>query len=103
MATTSRLRETEALLDTVAGMDPEMRARALRAAFVADMIASAVGGVVAWFRRRAEAARTRDELSRLDDRSLADIGINRAMIPSIASGEYPPDAANENRSAVRVA
>jgi hypothetical protein len=48
MATTSRLRETEALLDTVDGMDAEMRARALRAAYVADAIASAVAGIADW-------------------------------------------------------
>jgi uncharacterized protein YjiS (DUF1127 family) len=103
MATTSRLRETEALLDTVDGMDAEMRARALRAAYVADAIASAVAGIADWFRRRSEAARTYDELSRLDDRALADIGINRALIPAVAAGEFAPEAANENRTVARVA
>lgn len=98
MATTSRLRETEALLDTVQGMDPVMRARALRAAYVADLLARAAERVVAFLRRRTEAARTAEELSRLDDRALADIGIDRSMIPAIASGEWTRDAANENRT-----
>lgn len=51
-----------------------VRARAARDAYVGKLIARAAGAVAAWFRRR----RTIAALEQLDERMLADIGLDRA-------------------------
>lgn len=60
-----------------------------------------VKGVVQRFFATLEAARqgkvARDQLMSMDDRSLADIGLNRADVAYYASGEANKRAANEDR------
>ena len=56
----------------------------------------AVERMVAWFAVRRERRRTVALLARLDDRTLADIGLERAQIQSMVV--RPQRAANENRS-----
>jgi uncharacterized protein YjiS (DUF1127 family) len=75
-------------------------ARVQRAMLIADTVFDSVRAVASFFRNRAERHRTLDELSRLDDRTLADIGLNRTMITAGADGIVAAsDGANENRPA----
>ncbi len=70
------------------------QARAMRATIILSAITAAfqaLGRGVAALRRRN---RTADELSRLSDRALADIGIARGNILEIAARPYP-EAAND--------
>ena len=50
--------------------------------FVVNLLAAAQNALSDWRRKQQAYA----ELSALDDRSLADIGINRAQIPAIVEG-----------------
>jgi uncharacterized protein YjiS (DUF1127 family) len=75
-------------------------ARVQRAMRIAQNVTGAVRGVFDFFRSRAERRRTFDELARLDDRTLADIGLNRGLITAVADGMIPAGKnANENRPA----
>lgn len=47
-----------------------------------------VNRVVAWFRNLREEMAVRDELARLDDRDLHDLGISTSDFESIAHGTY---------------
>ena len=58
------------------------RAKAMRA----EAIRGLFRGLVAWFKRRAAAAR----LQRLDDRMLKDIGLHRSEIEAVVSGRHVP-------------
>lgn len=83
---------------SIEGMTPgelELRARRIRAMIIADSIADlvvatvrALGWIarplVAWWNR----SQVYDELTSMDDRMLADIGISRADIPAVAAGGY---------------
>jgi uncharacterized protein YjiS (DUF1127 family) len=53
-----------------------------------NWIVSTLGWIVRPFAKAWARARVQDELMGMDDRLLADIGISRADIPSIASGSY---------------
>ena len=101
----------------------EAQARALQAAFIADLMHDAAGfvgrAVTGVFTRLVDAYRRRQTvayLHRLDDRLLADIGLTRAMLDEQVSGrdsrlpvaevktaEAPiaPSAAQDNRPAQR--
>lgn len=73
-------------------------ARVQRVMRIAEAVTGTVRTVTEYFRTRAERRRTLDELSRLDDRTLADIGLNRSVIAAVADGAVTVDAsANENR------
>jgi|SRR5580704_12488158 uncharacterized protein YjiS (DUF1127 family) len=61
------------------------------AMFLVNLIAAAKSALSDW-RRRQQAY---IELSSLDDRSLADIGIRRSEIPSIVEGYHDADRASE--------
>jgi uncharacterized protein YjiS (DUF1127 family) len=50
--------------------------------FVVNLLAAAKNALSDWRRKQQAYA----ELSALDDRSLADIGINRSQIPAIVEG-----------------
>jgi uncharacterized protein YjiS (DUF1127 family) len=50
--------------------------------FIVSFLAAAKNALSEWRRRQLAYA----ELSALDDRSLADIGINRSQIPAIVEG-----------------
>ena len=50
--------------------------------FVVNLLAAAQNALSDWRRKQQAYA----ELSALDDRSLADIGINRSQIPAIVEG-----------------
>ncbi len=73
-------------------------ARVQRVMRIAEAVADAVRAVASFFRAHAALRRTLDELSRLDDRTLADIGLNRSMISAIAEEAIAAGpSANENR------
>lgn len=73
-------------------------ARVQRAMRIAEGVADAVRAVATFLRTHAARRRTLDELTRLDDRTLADIGLNRSMIVAIADGAITDGpSANENR------
>ena len=70
------------------------RAEALRAEVVGNMvstvarvIAKEIGAAFGEFRNSLARARTAQELSSLDDRTLADIGIRRSDIPAFVAGQ----------------
>lgn len=46
------------------------------------------GRVRCWMARRNEIARVRVELESYTDRQLVDLGISRADIPAVATGEW---------------
>ncbi len=80
----------------------ELKARRIRAAILADRIADLVVAVVraigwiasplfSWWNR----TRVYDELMSMDDRMLADIGISRADIPTVAAGRYRSDTSGD--------
>ncbi len=91
-------------------------ASALRAQALADF-GRALGrlwhkAIAAPVARWIERERLVRELSRLDDRELADLGISRGLIPYIAAGNFTPNdegahhetaPANENRHADKAA
>ena len=52
---------------------------------IVTMLRNAVAGLAEGFAMRAEYQRTVDELQRLNERELEDIGIIRAEIPAIAA------------------
>ena len=52
--------------------------------FIVSLLTAAKSALVEWRRKQQAYA----ELSALDDRSLADIGINRAQIPGIVEGSH---------------
>lgn len=86
------------------------RVRRERAAVFAAGIRKAVGAVVGFLRAIAtafaEARRQRavyEELSRLSDRELRDIGLNRADIPAVVAGTYRRDEAPKPESKTRPA
>jgi uncharacterized protein YjiS (DUF1127 family) len=68
-------------------LELSMAARRARAKLVYDAVQALVARVKAWNERRQTFA----ELDGLDDRTLADIGINRAEIGQIAAGHYVRD------------
>jgi uncharacterized protein YjiS (DUF1127 family) len=73
-------------------------ARFQRAMRIAEGIADAVRALATFLRTHAARRRTLDELARLDDRTLADIGLSRSMIVAIADGAIAGEpSANENR------
>ncbi len=73
-------------------------ARVQRAMRIAQGVADAVRALATVLRTHAARRRTLDELTRLDDRTLADIGLNRSMIVAIADGAIADGPfANENR------
>jgi uncharacterized protein YjiS (DUF1127 family) len=68
-------------------MDPEARARALQAAFIGEIVSSALAGIgrtvsrlVNDWREWSELRRSLDYLERLDERLLADIGLSHATL-----------------------
>jgi uncharacterized protein YjiS (DUF1127 family) len=61
--------------------------------FIVNLLAAAKNAVAEWRHRQQAYA----ELSALDDRSLADIGIRRSEIPAVVEGFYDANrAAHEN-------
>ncbi len=68
---------------------------------VAESVANAVGAVRAWRARRASI----DELSRLDDHLLKDIGIDRSEIRAVVNGmlSRPPARSDRLSPALHVA
>lgn len=52
--------------------------------YVVSLVAAAKNALSDWRRRQQAYA----ELSALDDRSLADIGINRSQIPALVESHY---------------
>ncbi len=65
-----------------------LAARKMRTLLVYEMVKALGARLKAWNDRR----RTQIELEQLDDRILADIGVNRAEIGQIASGHYVREA-----------
>jgi uncharacterized protein YjiS (DUF1127 family) len=65
-----------------------LAARKMRTLLVYEMVKAIGARLKAWNERR----RTHTELSQLDDRILADIGVNRAEIGQIAAGHYVREA-----------
>ena len=55
---------------------------------VLNLLISARRAVSEWRRRQKAYA----QLSALDDRSLADIGIHRSQIPALVAGTYTPNS-----------
>jgi uncharacterized protein YjiS (DUF1127 family) len=64
-----------------------LAARKMRTLLVYEMVKAVVARFKAWNERR----RTYTELEQLDDRILADIGVNRGEIGQIAQGHYVRD------------
>ena len=64
-----------------------LAARKMRTTLVYEMVKALGARLKAWNDRR----RTQTELAQLDDRILADIGVNRAEIGQIAAGHYVRD------------
>jgi uncharacterized protein YjiS (DUF1127 family) len=65
-----------------------LAARKMRTTLVYEMVKALAARLKAWNDRR----RTHAELVQLDDRILADIGVNRAEIEQIAAGHYVREA-----------
>ncbi|MFP6711047.1 MAG: DUF1127 domain-containing protein [Rhodospirillales bacterium] len=61
-------------------------------------VASYIGNMFAAIRRGINAATTYDELARLSDRQLADIGISRDQIASVAFNDVATRTASANLS-----
>ena len=61
---------------------------------VLNLLISARRAVSEWRRRQKAYA----QLSALDDRSLADIGIHRSQIPALVAGTYQPHVEAEAAS-----
>jgi uncharacterized protein YjiS (DUF1127 family) len=57
----------------------------------ANKIGQAVRGAIGWVLAKRTERQTYEELMSLDDRTLADIGINRGQIPQISAGLWVPD------------
>ena len=68
-------------------LELSMAARRARAKLVYEAVQAIVAKFKSWNERRQTFA----ELDSLDDRTLADIGINRAEIGQIAAGHYVRD------------
>ena len=58
---------------------------------IADAIASRVRSLDAWLTLRKRASRDRDDLARMSERELADIGVSRASIDAVADGGWSRD------------
>lgn len=87
----------------LSAFDMELAARHYRAARIGADIADLIVAVARGFGRLAAAYRTWDarqqtiaDLERLDDRSLADIGIDRSEIASFAAGHLARHDADEH-------
>jgi len=70
------------------------QARALRAQLILDAFRGAFQALARGFAAMQRRQRTEEELSRLSDRALADIGIARGNIAEIAARPFP-QAAND--------
>ncbi|HXP06356.1 MAG TPA: DUF1127 domain-containing protein [Stellaceae bacterium] len=64
--------------------------------FVVNLLAAAKAALSEWRRKQQAYA----ELSALDDRSLADIGINRSQIPAIVEGFHEASQKPHDRELV---
>jgi len=77
----------------------EMEARRMRARAVADALKAGWRMLMDSFKRSAAEA----ELQALDDRTLHDMGLNRASIPAAVAGDiYRPSAPSNDAEAARV-
>ncbi|MBI3710196.1 MAG: DUF1127 domain-containing protein [Proteobacteria bacterium] len=65
--------------------------RAELAGRFANKIGQAVRDAIGWVLAKRTQRQTYEELMSLDDRTLADIGINRGQIPQISAGMWVPD------------
>ena len=70
------------------------QAQHMRAAAIGAMIAKLIAGPVLRFRAWSENRATMQELQRLDDRMLADIGVTRDQISALVDGRDAADKPN---------
>ena len=64
--------------------------------FIVSLVAAAKNALSEWRRKQQAYA----ELSALDDRSLADIGINRSQIPAIVEGFHGGSQTSRDRELI---
>jgi uncharacterized protein YjiS (DUF1127 family) len=76
-------------------LDIDRSARNVAAHGRAGFAGSLLGGMIERIRIAVRQRRTQRELSALDDRTLADLGIARSDIPAIARGQFVSADAND--------